>query len=351
MTAKQKLKGMFAGRTDVISPLMAFIADNHAARLAKLWPAPHEGFFCLPTARRHAAAILCDIAETQHIPDARKRSMIEFDRDADIAREIVGDKAAGFMKLLGKLGETLWTREDYAGLLSLVGDPHASRVLRHMSEIRPDQFAPMLALRPILRETHILAHVGNKVAAQDLDRAFTLALRMRGERAAPRIAERWNSARTRERLFEMASEDLAPDVFRPPEPAPDLPPPFGRMTTRKMLHALALEFQNCLRDFTDDVARGRMAVYVWRDSTPAAVALIWDAAGWRLAEAEAPDNEELDEATLRRIVEPLAQNGVRTGAALGAITGRLDQHRRGDEHINPVGDSFVDQLALGDLWT
>ena len=68
MTAKQKLKGMFAGRTDVISPLMAFIADNHAARLAKLWPAPHEGFFCLPTARRHAAAILCDIAETQHIP-------------------------------------------------------------------------------------------------------------------------------------------------------------------------------------------------------------------------------------------------------------------------------------------
>ena len=351
MTAKQKFKTMFGGRKNAVTSLLTFIAGEHAERLAQHWPAPHESFFALPAARRHAAAILfANLAEGEPLQDARKRAMVEFDRDADIARVIMGDKAAGFMKLLGKLGETLWTVDDYRALLKLFGEPNAGRALRHMQIVKPDQFAPMLKLRAILREPNILAFVGGDVAAEDLNRAFGLILRMRGERAGPRVAERWNTARSRERLFEMAMEDLAPEVFRPPLPAPELPAPFERMTTRKALTALAHEFQNCLRDYIDDVARGRMAVYAWRGDQPAALALIWDAAGWRLAEAEAPENDELSEDVLRALVAPLQACGVRTGQALGAVVNRLDQHRRGDVVVG-LGDSFCEQLALGDLWT
>lgn len=350
MTTKRKLKAMFGGRNDVVTPLMGFLAGEHAARLAEQWPAPHEGFFALPTARRHAAAILfADLAAEGPTPNARKQALVEFERDAEVARAVMGDRAAGFMRMLGKLGETLWTTANYRGLIELYADPNASRALRHMPVIAPEQFEPMLALPPMLREPNILAHIGGKQAAKDLALAFDLALRMRGPRVAPRLAERWDAARSRERLFEMAAEDLAPDVFRPPLPAPDLPPPYGRITTRKALFSLAQEFQNCLRDFVDDVARGRMAVYAWRGPQPAAVALTWDAAGWRLAEAEAPANTELDEPTLRALIAPLAERDIRTGLPLSILGGRLDQHRRGETPYDQ-GDGFVDQLMLGELW-
>lgn len=42
----------------VQTPLLGFLAGPHADVIAKAWPAPHSGFLTLPTARRHAAAIL-----------------------------------------------------------------------------------------------------------------------------------------------------------------------------------------------------------------------------------------------------------------------------------------------------
>ena len=332
------------------SSLLQFLAGEHAPGVALLWPAPHAGFFGLPTARRHAAAILiANLGADEPLQDARKRNLVEFERDAEVARSIMGEHAPGFMKMLAKMGEPLWTADQYRSLLNLFRDPNANRALRHLQEVSPAQLTPILKLRPILRETHILAHVGGIAAADDLDFAFGLSLRMRGERMAARIADRWNSARNRSRLFEMAVEDLAPDVFRPVIEAPDLPAPFERVTTRKALHALAQEFENCLRDYTDDVARGRMAVYAWRGEKAAAVALIWDAAGWRLAEAESHGNEGLEEHILQAIVKPLAEHNVRTGPALSTIVNRLEQHRRG-ETVHLLGSTFEERLCLGDLW-
>ena len=46
------------GRAGIQTPLLGFLAGPHADLIAQAWPAPHSGFFTLPTARRHAAAIL-----------------------------------------------------------------------------------------------------------------------------------------------------------------------------------------------------------------------------------------------------------------------------------------------------
>ena len=331
-------------------PLLSFLAKDHADAVAELWPAPHEGFLTLPTQRRHAAALLLAGLGAETIKDKKRlRARIERDRDGDIAALLMGDRAPGLMKLLAKLGEQLWAVDDYQSLLTLFSEPNANRVLRHLPRVLPSSFAPINALPSQLREANILAHVGGLQAARDLATAFRLALRMRGDRAATRIISRWNTARNRERLFAMAIDDLCPDVFRPPMPAPDLPAPFERIKTRKALQDLALEFRNCLRDYTDDVARGRMAVFAWRGSEPAALALIWDAAGWRLAEAEAPDNQELSESTLREIVSPITECGVRTGLSMSAISNRLEAHKRGDT-CQARDESFMESLALGDLW-
>ncbi|MEL6258074.1 MAG: hypothetical protein AAFQ67_03325 [Pseudomonadota bacterium] len=328
------------------TPLLRFLAGEHADAIALDWPAPHEEFLALPAARRHAAAILLRAVDGPEL-----RALVTRGRDAVVAARILPDRdTAGLMKALGRMGERLWSRADYARFLDLFGEPNANRVLRHLDTVTPDTFAPIEALPDLLREAPIVAAIPGLPGALDLGAAFDLALRIRGVAEAHRIAARWNRAKDRRRLFEMAAEDLVPEVFLTPTPAPVLPGPFERVTTRKQLHATALAFQNCLRDFTNDVAVGRMAVWVWRGAPNAAVAMTWDQAGWRLAEAEAAANTELQEPPLREIVDAVLAAGGRTGPGVNALVRRLFNRGNGDLSHDPPGQTWVERLELGDLW-
>ncbi len=334
------------------TPLLRFLAGEFAEPVAGVWPAPHESFLALPAARRHAAAILLGGVGAQAELDAREaRRLVERGRDAALAGRLIADAPAGLMKALRKLGERLWLRADYAAFLELFAEPNANRVLRHLDKVTPAVFAPIAGLPPVLREAAILRHLPGRAAAYDLDLAFKLAASLPGAPPAAENAGRWARAKSRQRLFEMAAEALQPERFRPPEPAPDLPPPFERITTRKRLAEAALGFKNCLRDFANDIAVGRMAAYVVEGcQQPVAMALTWDAAGWRLAEAEGRANADLPEACLREIVRIVAPFGVRTGPALSALVGRLTDHGLGRPHVDTPRVGFVDQLELGDLW-
>ena len=122
---------------------------------------------------------------------------------------------------------------------------------------------------------------------------------------------------------------------------PVLPAPFEAVRDRRALEKVALAFENCLRDFTGDLVLGRMAVVTWAGEPPIALALRWDPAGWRLAEAEAARNEEAPEAVLEAA-------GVRTGPSAWTLAGRLRRHPYGD--VEAVGESWREQLELGQLW-
>ena len=333
-----------------VTPLLRFLAREHADAIAALWPAPHEAFFALPSARRHTAAVLA------HRPDSEialsgLRRLVERAKDSQLARLIVqGRDAPGLMRAFAKMGEILWSTRDYDAFLRLFAEPNANRVLRHIEALTPASFAPLQALPQALRETAVLENVPSLAAAIDLASAFDLALRIRGEGVRRPLAQRWSRAWRTRQLFEMAIEDLYPDVFQAPDPVPQLGAPFERVTSRKQLNALAQEFHNCLRDFTTDVAIGRMAVFAWRGEPNAVVALNWDAAGWRLAEAEARSNAGLDDEVIEQIAKDVQRAGVRLGPAVNTLAKRLNQRAFGDNSMDPPGTSWVDRLELGDLW-
>ena len=152
-------------------------------------------------------------------------------------------------------------------------------------------------------------------------------------------------------VFGRAVEDLTPDVFRPAGPPPVLAAPFVASTGRKQLEAVALEFRNCLAEHGARVAEGRMAVYVWRAEPLAAIALSRDVAGWRLAEAKAPDNVDLEEGFLRQLAARLDLAGVRTGPSVQNVSCRLDDWANGNSYPREHRASFIEDLALGDLWS
>ena len=339
------------GRTGAATPLLRFLAGAHADMIADAWPAPHMGFLSLPSARRHAAAILLG-REPDVVGAART---VERARDGDVARLLMhGEAPGGLMKAFGRLGEALWEQADYDLLLSLFSDENTAQVLRHTDEIRPPQLQLIRRLPVKLRVPRILANIPESYGAvEDLSEAFRLAVRMQGEKAAPAIAQRWERAGSALRLFDMAAEDLQPVRFGGLEQPLVLSAAFVRVTDRRMLEAVALEFRNCLRDFMGDIAAGRMAVYVLRDGAERAVlALRQDPAGWRLAEAKAPDNEDLGDETLRYIIEAVERAGGRTGESTWSLARRLHDHacqRCGPAHA-PVRETWQQQLMLGSLW-
>ncbi|MEO0548728.1 MAG: hypothetical protein AAFZ91_02320 [Pseudomonadota bacterium] len=350
MTVAMKKDALPLRKSRPVSSLLRYLAGAHADKIAWFWPTPHEGFFALPAARRHAAAILINrLVGTDKM--STLKSVIERGRDTHVARLIVGEgETAGVMKALAKMGEQLWEEADYETFLHLFAEPNANRALRHLETLTPKSFAPIKVLPAILREAGVIAAVPNYAAAVDLRSAFNIALRLQGEAQAGQIAAQWARAKDTKRLFEMAAGSLIPDRFVPVRPAPVLPSPFVRVETRKDLVATALEFSNCLRDFTSEIAIGRMAVYVWREVPEAVLALTWDAAGWRLAEAETKANGELPEIVLREIVNAVEAAGAHTGPAIKTLTYRLSQRGHGDASIDPPGRTWVEQLELGDLW-
>ena len=339
------------GRSGAMTPLLRFLAGVHSEALAIAWPAPHAGFLALPAARRHAAAILLarDIGVDEIV------RVVERGRDGDVARRLMlGEAPGGLMKALGHLGETLWAPEDYDLFLSLFSDENTAQVLRHADEIRPEQLQLIRKLPVLLRVPKILRHIPDSPgAAGDLAEAFRLAMRMRGEGQAASIARRWERASSADRLFDMAAEDLQPTRFGDLLAPPALPPAFFRVADLKTLEQVALEFRNCLRDFTGDIAAGRMAVYVLRDGAERAVlALRQDPAGWRLAEAKGKDNADLREDTLRFIVGAVESAGGRTGESSWSLARRLHEHvcRRCGPANAPVRETWADRLMLGSLW-
>ena len=338
-------------RARTATPLLAFIAGDFADAVAQLWPAPHGEFFALPAARRHAAAILLAGLASQSLPHSEIRRLVEYQRDALVAEALAGDLATGLMRMLSKAGEILWRREHYVTFVQLMADPMASEVLRHLDDVRPDVFAPIAALPSALRMATIVRVVPSVGAAVDLGRAFHLAVMMREPDSGARLARRWGAGGETRAVFMRAYEDMTPEVFRAAGPQPVLDPPFVRIANRKQLEDVAREFRNCLADHGGRIAEGKMVAYVWRAEPLAAIALSRDAAGWRLCEAKAPDNVDLDERFLRELVSRLQRVGVRSGPSVQAVMSRLDDWGSGNTYIRTEGAGFIESLALGDLWT
>lgn len=346
MMNRARLAASVPQRLEAASPLLRFLAGPHAEAIAAAWPAPHKGFFALPAARRHAAAILLARGERDL---AGLANALERHRGPDIARRLLpnGD-VSGLMKALDRMGETQWRATDYERFLELFVDPRANRVLRHMAELRPEQLALIHALPPDLREANVVAHTPNLQAARDL----ALALRLAGQIHEAGVLRRYRRGMLRAKnassLFDKAANALQPARFDGPAPVPALPAPFEAVRDRAALEKLALAFQNCLRDFIGDMVLGRMAVFHWAGEPPLAVALRWDPAGWRLAEAEAARNEEAPDGALHRVVAALAEAQVRTGPSTWVLAGRLRRHPHGD--VESVGEDWRDRLELGHLW-
>src|SRR5262249_48828770 len=100
------------------TPLLDFIAGEHAERIARVWPAPHVEFLALPAQRRHLAAMaLAHAAPERH---AHVRRVIESGQTREAIAAVTAHPPRGFARALARMGETLWTERGYQRVLALL---------------------------------------------------------------------------------------------------------------------------------------------------------------------------------------------------------------------------------------
>lgn len=350
---------MITGKSQSVSgqasSLLEFLAGPYATTLAGMWPAPHTGFLTLPAARRHAAILFAYRLE-HGIGELTADDIVRIvtrAKDSEVAKLLFTRPMPGLMKAMDRLGEQAWQDiSDYVHFLDLFEDEATAKVLRHMKEIRPNRIRFIVTLPPVLRTDSLISLTPSLVAAEDLATAYDLVVMIHGEDAAIRKARDWTKARKAKSLFDSVVAALKTDTFGHPAPAPELPAPFERVISQKALEKVALEFQNCLRDYATSLFRGFMAVYVWRGPTPAAVALIYGMTGWRLAEALGKDNNDLPDDVLKDIVEGLRADSIRTGPPTAVLSNRLHSYgcNNCNGYVRAPYDGWRSRLELGTLW-
>ena len=336
-----------------VTPLIVFLAGPHAETIARIWPAPHEDFLMLPSARRHAAAILAlrDGYTAQRVQWLASRA-----RDSELAVELFGSHPpGGVMKALGRMGEALWTEAAYAQFFGLFRDEAARQLIRHMADIQSTVLSVVAALPALLRRPSIVAALGPDMeAARCLVATWNMALHIRGEGASADIARQFARAKDARALFEMALSAIQPPAFGETTAVPTLPAPFSPVRRMEHLQAVALEMRNCLRDYAPALASGRMALWIWQGGGgPVAVALWRDTGGWRLAEALGQDNADVPDEVLHEILPVLRQVGIRAGEPWHLLRSQLtDQvHKAQDlQGATRPAASMRQRLYLGYLW-
>lgn len=323
------------------SPTLRFLAGDHADSVAGLWPAPHGPYLEMRAARRHLAHIVLAVASDE--PPARLAANLAHERADAIVARYLGAAPAGFVKMLGKLGEVAWAGVDYVRLVRLFADPGAALLLRQTPLLSPGLVEAVEGLAPPLRRPPIARWIVDPRHAALLSEAFAAAAAIRtGEEEL--LLERWSRAKDAQRLFAMAAEDLQPRAFvlAPFPEHPDL----LRITTLGELTSTARRFRNCLASYAERASLGQIAILTWAGPPPGAVCLVRDPIfGWRLEEAKGVGNETLAAEAQVRLIQALRQAGVRVGRAGGELRNRLLE-AAGEDHgwggpEDPVALAFL----------
>lgn len=316
------------------------VAGRYAGRVARIWPAPYDGYLGLPKARRHLAHILMNrIGTAPGLDAAAFRREIARLKARDLSRRWAPGAPRGLDRVLAKLGRKAWEPTRYRQLVGFMAQGgEAAKTLRHATLVTPDMIEALDALPERLRGPATMRWVRHAWEARLVAEAVALAGDLDREGARARVlVERLGRARTRARFFAMLMEELRPGR---------LPAPVAETAELKPLDTVAavkdagLRFRNCLADCVDDAAFGDAAFVEWQGAEPAVMELRREgAAGWRLAVLLAARNAQPGAHTVRAVQGALRAQGVRVGMGAAYLLAEINDIVEREREAGPMVDA------------
>ena len=272
---------------------LAVGSTTDAARIARIWPTPHTGFFKLDVPRRNAIRL------------AANRGMIQVDgvQDADcwalrrLVTTLIPDAPNGLAEAFRKLGDTELDVSQLNQLVALLSGDGA-KVIRHAKELDIAALRILHALPEELRRPRIVSQLEGVGAANLLAAGAKLCL----EKGAQlnQLGARLERSRTVQAMFRMLVDEIGLQVLAPP-PIPGtswLVP----INTAEKIRETALRFRNCLESRIGWMLKGFAAYYEVRGAEPAVVEIVRHPQfGWRLGEALGHANKPMSRELNQRV--------------------------------------------------
>ena len=187
----------------------------------------------------------------------------------------------------------------------------SAKTLRHARLITAAQVRALSQLPPELLTSRAAGLRLSEHHAALLKETLDFIRRTRGDESARHAAARWAGAANLKGLFDMAQDDLYPELPSPPFPGTGRLKP---ILTKAGVRETALRYRNCLRNQIRYASAGESAFYEWI-GPPGAVIEIWKDPlyGWRLSEAKLARNAAVSPEQRSEIATELRSLGMSVG--------------------------------------
>ena len=206
----------------------------------------------------------------------------------------VGHRPSGLKRAVSVMPSFLMEAESYRGLVRLLAEPDAARLIYHTFEIRDSTIKAMndipAPLRPVVFSMH--ENIGDMSS-------FSKGLRCISMRSGKLSFDQLVSELARARQPKQLLAKLKSIVES--LPLPDALPPARvehaeRIDSGRQLRELGKKWGNCLESYVWNVEHGQCAIYLWRDPGLHAACSVTRSGrlGWFLDEVKGPENTDLE---------------------------------------------------------
>jgi len=291
--------GLHSKHSNRVSGALRALALACAEDVAELFPFPHHGFFELSPARMHLLGLTLVSSRLDHI-DLDRLIAVKW---ADAAALLGEPVPTGIEGILSRMPLPMWTADQYRDLLELFGCRKAKQTLQHAQGIDPSLVAILVRLTPTLRTVRVTQHIRHHREAEVISRV------LKTEAEADAFLETLAANECRENFYRKLIEDFRRRQGFPTLPRVDheLVQPVSDLA---QLRNVAIEFNNCLRVFAEEIIAGAVGFYVWRGEEPAVISVRPRMSGLIIDEVRGAANLRVSGATDARIRAVFAAHGI-----------------------------------------
>jgi hypothetical protein len=280
--------------------VVRLVAGPFHDSIVGIWSGARIGDYLLASAaRRHVwhawLAARGDLARSS--PDEVRRHLVSASARA-LLGEAHGDVPPGLIRAPGRLGPRAQPRRTYSELAAVLADGGpGAKLVRHAESLDARTLSVLAALPAALRLKTIAARCKIDEARYI---AWLISRAPIGERELMSLMRKVSSPHRR--MVNVIEEHLASGAI--PEPPFATMAPLSPITSLTMLHATSRRFQNCLREYSDEVLGGSRCFYLWEGDEPAVLTITRiGSLGWRAGELAGLKNAPVSVGTRLAIAE------------------------------------------------
>lgn len=266
-----------------VSNLIAILQD---------WPEYLPDLVHLSRTRMHLIGTA--LAHTETAPTSELTKILFRGSAETILDATVGHRPPGLKRAMTVMPNFLIEAESYRGLVSLLAEPDAARLIYHTFEIRDSTIRAMNDIPAPLRRVVFSMHenIGDMSS-------FSRGLHCISMRSGRLSFDQLVSELARARQPNQLLARLKSIVDSLPLPGALPPARVGsaeRIDSGRQLRALGKKWGNCLESYVWNVEHGQCAIYLWQDADLQAACAVTRSGrfGWFLDQIKGPENTDLE---------------------------------------------------------